>query len=837
MRDLRALLAAWGIILVLVLLCGGCGDSRTSVMPESAVVPPGGLLAALPPLPSGRVTNALEDLVRTGIETMDRSANAVDSGTTLVLNAGAGALEWGIWGWDATDAGLVGVAFNVDVPAGSEIYFALANYAESRWELHGPYTTNTQFPLDDATYKSAAEGVYVAALAYDSVAPQCVNVTLTVDSGADQPPQAGLFADPTSGEAPLMVDFDASSSFDDGTIVDYEWDLDGNGTFNEAGPETDARGSFFATYTYNDVGDYTAQVRVTDDGAQTDTAEAVISVAAANLPPVADLQADPLSGPAPLNVLLDGTASYDPEGELFILHWDFDDDGIFNEPGLEQEKENYGLFGYTFFAASVYDITMRATDIHGDADYATVQITVTGNQAPVADLQADQTGGDPPLMVNYSAAGSSDPDGSIVDFEWDLDADKEFSETGAEADARGLNTAQFTYDAAGAYGATVRVTDDDGATDEASWTVVVHGWVIVTVASGSENFVGTSLKEIDGRPAISYGLSSDAAMAYAYSATPYGTSAQEWQNFEVDSSASTWTTSLQVVDGNPAIAYENSTKANLMYARSSTPGGQSLSDWSIVTIESDGETGRSPSLAVIDGRPAIAYSRGSIDSSELMYALSTTATGGSAADWDCIPLLTCVGEVWNSLALIDGKPAIAYYEDGNSALQYAYASTADGGAAADWDSFILDGSLLWCGEWCSLAEVAGVPAIAYHGGDDASEFLRFAVSSTAQGANAADWTKLTVDSDSGYSGTYNSVAEVGGKPGIAYYDGGMGVLKYANSSTASGDAPADWSCEVVDSLIISGEEASLAEIHGCPAISYYYDGMFMGELRYAILLQ
>ncbi len=37
---------------------------------------------------------------------------------------------------------------------------------------------------------------------------------------------ASFTANPGSGEAPLMVDFDASSSFVlDGTITDYDWDF------------------------------------------------------------------------------------------------------------------------------------------------------------------------------------------------------------------------------------------------------------------------------------------------------------------------------------------------------------------------------------------------------------------------------------------------------------------------------------------------------------------------------------------------------------------------------------------------------------------------------------
>ena len=71
-------------------------------------------------------------------------------------------------------------------------------------------------------------------------------------------PQARFTATPSSSsEAPLEVAFDASGSSDpDGDDVTYEWDLDGDGTFDATGAET--------SYTYTELGVYTARLRVTD---------------------------------------------------------------------------------------------------------------------------------------------------------------------------------------------------------------------------------------------------------------------------------------------------------------------------------------------------------------------------------------------------------------------------------------------------------------------------------------------------------------------------------------------------------------------------------------------
>ena len=60
--------------------------------------------------------------------------------------------------------------------------------------------------------------------------------TLTVrptNPATNQPPVAALMATPNSGQSPLSTVLNASGSFDsDGVIVKYEWDFDGNGSWD-----------------------------------------------------------------------------------------------------------------------------------------------------------------------------------------------------------------------------------------------------------------------------------------------------------------------------------------------------------------------------------------------------------------------------------------------------------------------------------------------------------------------------------------------------------------------------------------------------------------------------
>lgn len=79
------------------------------------------------------------------------------------------------------------------------------------------------------------------------------------------------------------------------------------------------------------------------------------------------------------------------------------------------------------------------------------------NAAPVAVATSDITRGRAPLMVNFSATGSNDPDGTIVSYAWDF---------GDGNTASGENVSN-TYLQRGVYIAVLTVTDDQGLTSTA----------------------------------------------------------------------------------------------------------------------------------------------------------------------------------------------------------------------------------------------------------------------------------------------------------------------------------------------------------------------------------
>ena len=89
------------------------------------------------------------------------------------------------------------------------------------------------------------------------------------------------------------------------------------------------------------------------------------------------------------------------------------------------------------------------------------------NRPPVA-FGGNITVEEPGTPVFFSALGSYDPDGEIVLFEWDFTGDGNFTWNSTEH-----GNTEHVYQEEGVYNATLRVTDNDGATATHSRYVII----------------------------------------------------------------------------------------------------------------------------------------------------------------------------------------------------------------------------------------------------------------------------------------------------------------------------------------------------------------------------
>ncbi len=118
-----------------------------------------------------------------------------------------------------------------------------------------------------------------------------------------------------------------------------------------------------------------------------------------------------------------------------------------------------------------------------DSSTQTVQVAEPVNLPPTAVISGPTSGlvGE---TLSFSGSGSSDSDGSIVSYAWDL---------GDGTTGSGI-TVTHSYSATGSYTMTLTVTDDGGLSDSATQTVQV-----AEPSPGASNLAPTS-----GRPPLKH---------------------------------------------------------------------------------------------------------------------------------------------------------------------------------------------------------------------------------------------------------------------------------------------------------------------------------------------
>ncbi|WP_433208538.1 PQQ-dependent sugar dehydrogenase [Dactylosporangium sp. CS-047395] len=136
----------------------------------------------------------------------------------------------------------------------------------------------------------------------------------------NRPPIASFTATPTSGTTPLAVTFNASASTDqdvaDQNQLTYQWDFDGNGTFDATGVT--------ASHTYTSDGGYSAQLKVSDPLGASDTSSVTITAGNGSPTAVIDSPTAALKWGVGDTVSFSGHASDPQQGNLpaSALKWE-----------------------------------------------------------------------------------------------------------------------------------------------------------------------------------------------------------------------------------------------------------------------------------------------------------------------------------------------------------------------------------------------------------------------------------------------------------------------------------------------------------------------------------
>ena len=635
-------------------------------------------------------------------------------------------------------------------------------------------------------------------------------------------PVASAVANPQSGPAPLDVDFSGTADDAEDEASELSYAWDFDGN-GVYEPGTDTLTP--ATQSYTTAGSYNIKFRATDSGGAWDLDTlSVFAAAPGNVPPAGELAASPASGDTPLTVDFDASASSDSDGSITQYMWDFDGDG-----GIDRTTLG-GMTSWTYTEGGAFQTRVHVLDDGGALGVSGPEL-IQVNATPDAQLSVDRPSAGKGESFSFDMSTSTDSDGTIDIIDWDFDGDGIFAETGDEGNASGMMQVNMTWDSPGERAVSVHLVDNDGAIDEASATVTVQGWVVVQVDDTVFSAEWPSLAEVSGRPAISY--FDDSGLAYALSSSADGADAADWSIVSIEDAGQLWATDLAVLTGRPSIAYVHSSDNTLHFARSSTASGASAGDWTITELYDILPLASQVQvdLALVGGNPAIASYAQFISDSELAYSRSSTPEGESPGNWSTLLVdANSVGSLGVSMQVVDGNPAITYAMDNK--LTYVRSSTALGMVQADWNNKVTalaQSPMLYS----AMVVSAGSPRIASYYGAGGINDLYFVHSSTAGGNASADWSTFALDSP-GVVGSALDMALIGGRPAVSYRDATNNRLKLARSTTQGGSSLEVWEHSVVDDSTnpdVSG--TSIAEINGRLAIAYAeFDNK---TVRYAIL--
>ncbi len=346
------------------------------------------------------------------------------------------------------------------------------------------------------------------------------SITITVDE-PNVGPTASFVATPLSGEAPLLVDFNASGSSDDEGVVSYTWDFkDGNS----------ATGAI-ASNTFDTPGVYEVSLTVSDEAGETDEATVTINVEEPIVTGDFTLRIN-AGGPqvvhngqtfsADQNFV--GGKSYVNNSAVVPTLYKTERSALPPNFGYQipVPNGNYRItlhFAEIFWSANggraggvgsrIFDVVMEGNTILNDYDIiadvgsqtvvtktfdaliqdgdislafdaagsdgqnepklSAIEIVSLGavNEAPTAVANANILTGEAPLNVSFSSNGSDDDEG-IISFLWDF---KDGTTSNGE-------NPQHVFDTPGTYDVSLIVTDEEGETDQASVTITVDEPVV-----------------------------------------------------------------------------------------------------------------------------------------------------------------------------------------------------------------------------------------------------------------------------------------------------------------------------------------------------------------------
>lgn len=336
---------------------------------------------------------------------------------------------------------------------------------------------NPTFTVDKA-------GTYVVSLFVNDGTVNSETDTVTI-STLNSAPVASAGAD-QSAYVNDTVTLDGSSSSDvDGNLLTYSWAF----TTKPDGSTTTLSDAAAVnpTFTVDKAGTYIVSLFVNDGtvNSKTDT----VTISTINVAPVASAGTDQSITVIGTTVLLDGSQSYDPDGDSITYQWAFTLKPAGSNASLVNPDTAMPTFSADVRGDYVVQLTVKDASTQSSPDTVSVSFE---NIKPVAHAGTGQsvTVGD---TVTIDGSGSTDANGDSLNYRWTLTTAPSGS-TASIADTSASITS-FVPDVAGMYVAQLVV--NDGTVDSDPSTIQVQAVAAPTSAIDAIQNCIASISSLD----------------------------------------------------------------------------------------------------------------------------------------------------------------------------------------------------------------------------------------------------------------------------------------------------------------------------------------------------
>jgi PKD repeat protein len=244
------------------------------------------------------------------------------------------------------------------------------------------------------------------------------------------------------------VSFIGHGNDSDGSVVAYNWSSSIDGLLNTSS-------SFTKPASELSVGTHTISFTVQDDdGAWSSADTGILTIEAANQPPVASFSYSPVNPGINEPVTFNASFSLDQDGNITSYNWSFGDGNISNTSEV--------VITHSYSSVGNYTVNLTVTDDEGATNTTSRELQVC-LKPPIATFACSPPNPVVNETVTFNASESYDPNGVITTYQFEF---------GDGTNGTG-EVVTHTYSSVGTYTVNLTLTDNEGATNRTSQLIKV----------------------------------------------------------------------------------------------------------------------------------------------------------------------------------------------------------------------------------------------------------------------------------------------------------------------------------------------------------------------------